>query len=432
MTLDLILRGANLADGRTNIDIAVKDGTIVDIAPAIAASASREIDARGRLVSAPFVDAHFHIDATLALGFDGRFNESGTLAEGIAIWNDIRYKIPAEDFRRRALAFCDLAVSQGLLAIRSHVDVTDSKLTAVEVLLDVKKTVAPYLDLQLVAFPQMGYFAAPETPNNLKRALDMGVEVVGGIPHLEPTTALGLASVTVLLELAAERGLMADLHCDENDDPISRHVEQMAFETKRLGLAGRAAGSHLTSMHSMDNFYANRLIVKMADAGLCVVANPLANMHLQGRFDSYPKRRGLTRIPELAAAGCTVATGHDSVLDPWYPLGRGDMLDVANMTVHASHMSSRSGMAECFRMVTETPAKVLGLEKYGIAVGNHADMVVLQASDTIEAVRLRPARLAVIRRGKVIAETPPVTTMLNLPDRPGSLMVDRVTAHAGH
>jgi len=430
MMLDLLVRGGTLADGHTDIDIAVQDGRIVEMRPAIAASAAREIDASGHLVSAPFVDAHFHLDATLALGFEGRHNESGTLAEGIRIWNAIRGAIPADDFRRRALTYCDLAVSQGLLAIRSHVDVTDPKLTAVEVLLDVKRAVAPYLDLQLVAFPQMGYFAAPDTAGNLKRALDMGVDVVGGIPHLEPTMELGRQSVTALLTIAAERGLLADLHCDENDDPMSRYVEQLAYETKRLGLQGRAAGSHLTSMHSMDNFYAARLITMMADADVPVIANPLANMFLQGRFDTYPKRRGLTRIPELMAAGCTVAAGHDSMLDPWYPLGRADMLDVAFMTVHAAHLSSHAGMRDCFRLVTELAAKIMGLEGYGLAVGNPADMVVLQAADLVEAIRLRPARLAVIRRGKVIAETARVTSRLALPGRPATVDSSAVTAGA--
>jgi cytosine/creatinine deaminase len=426
MTFDLILRRANLPDGRSGMDIAVKDGRIAAIERSIAAAAGREIDATGRLVTAPFVDAHFHIDATLALGFGGHTNESGTLAEGIRIWNEIRMQIPAEDFERRALAYCDLAVSQGLLAIRSHVDITDPRLLAVEVLTGIKKRVAPYLDLQLVAFPQMGYYAHAETPGNLARALDMGVEVVGGIPHLEPTMELGRQSVTALLEIAAKRGLMADLHCDENDDPNSRHIEQLAYDTKRLGLSGRIAGSHLTSMHSMDNFYANRLIVKMADAGVVCVANPLANMFLQGRFDTYPKRRGLMRIPELLAAGCLVATGHDSVLDPWYPLGKADMLDVAAMTVHASHMSSSTAMQHCFAMITDMPAQIMGLEGYGLAPGCHADLVVLQARDLRDAIRLRPTRLHVIRRGKEIARAPAATSELMLEGRPAVLQTDRV------
>lgn len=421
MAFDLIVRGANLPDGRKGIDIGVKDGVIAAIAEKLEGETAAEIDATGHLVTPPFVDAHFHLDATLALGFEGRFNESGTLAEGIAIWNDIRGRISVDDFHKRAMAYCDLAVSQGLLAIRSHVDVTDPRLTAVEVLLDVKKQIAPYLDLQLVAFPQMGYFSSPEMPQNITRALDLGIEVVGGIPHLEPTAELGHESVRQLTKLAADRGLMVDLHCDENDDPNSRNVETLAYETKRLGLQGRSAGSHLTSMHSMDNFYANRLIQMMAASGLQAISNPLANMFLQGRFDTYPKRRGLMRIPELMAAGCTVATAHDSMLDPWYPLGKADMLDVAFMTVHAAHLSSHAGMRDCLRLITELPAQILGLEKYGLAVGNHADLVVLQASDTFEAIRLRPARLAVVRRGKIVAETARVESRLTLPGRPESI-----------
>jgi cytosine deaminase len=429
LSFDLIVRGANLPDGRQNIDIGIKDGRFAAFAPQLPGEAGAEIDAAGYLVTPPFVDAHFHLDATLAAGFEGRFNESGTLAEGIAIWSDIRGRISADNFRLRALAYCDLAVSQGLLAIRSHVDVTDPRLLSVEVLLDVKKQVAPYLDLQLVAFPQMGYFSSPDMPDNVVRALDMGVEVVGGIPHLEPTGELGHESVRRLTKLAAERGLMIDLHCDENDDPNSRNVETLAYETRRLGLQGRSAGSHLTSMHSMDNFYAGRLIQMMAASGLQAISNPLANMFLQGRFDTYPKRRGLMRIPELMAAGCTVATAHDSVLDPWYPLGKADMLDVAFMTVHAAHLSSHAGMRDCLRLITELPAAILGLEDYGLAVGNHADLVVLQASDTFEAIRLRPARLAVVRRGKVVAETPRVESRLSLTGRPAA--IDTFAIRAG-
>lgn len=421
MTLDLILRNAVLPDGRAGIDLAVRDGRFVEIAPAIAAPASREIDAAGRLVTPPFVDAHFHLDATLTLGLAGKVNETGTLAEGIRLWDELRPHITAEALRARALAYCDLAVSQGLLAIRSHVDVSDDALMGAEVLVEVKKQVAPYLDLQLVAFPQMGYFAKPSLAGNLRRALDLGVDAVGGIPHLEPTAELGRESIRALCAIAAEQGLLVDMHCDETDDPASRQVETLAYETRRLGLSGRVTGSHLCSLHSMDNFYAARLIGNMAAAGLAAVANPLANMVLQGRFDSYPKRRGMTRVPELMAAGCAVALGHDSVLDPWYPLGRADMLDVAHMAVHAGHMTSQAGMRACFAAVTETPARMLGLEGYGIEVGRYADCVILQARDPVEAIRLKPARLAVVRRGRVIAEAAPAVSRLSLPGRPETL-----------
>lgn len=409
--LDLLITNATLPDGRTGQTISVADDRIVAVSPTAPGEAHSTIDAEGRLVSPPLVDAHFHLDATLSLGTGGKYNESGTLAEGIALWAEIRPQLTADNFKRRALDYCRLAVTQGLLAIRTHVDVTPENLLAVEVLKEVQAEVAPVIDLQLVAFPQMGYFSTPAMANHVERALDLGCEVVGGIPHLEPTYELGQESVRRLCQLAADRGLMVDLHCDENDDPNSRLIETLTYETTRLGLSGRVTGSHLTSMHSMDNFYAARLIRMMAAANVHVAANPLANMFLQGRFDTYPKRRGLTRIPELLEAGCLVAMGHDSVLDPWYPLGRADMLDVAFMAVHASHMSSRTGIPQTFHCVTEMPAAIMGLEGYGLTEGSFADMVIHEATDTIEAVRLRLPRRTVIRRGKVIAENRVSTTL---------------------
>ena len=323
MTLDLILRRANHPDGSKGVDIGVRDGRIVAIGPNLEAEAAREIDAAGRLISPPFVDCHFHMDATLSLGIP-RMNVSGTLLEGIALWGELKPLLTHEAVAERALRYCDLAVSQGLLAVRSHVDVCDDRLVAVEALLEVQRQVKPYLDLQLVAFPQDGYFRSPNARQNLERALDLGVDVVGGIPHFERTMAAGAASVTALCEIAAQRGLPIDLHCDESDDPLSRHVETLAAEAKRLGLRARATGSHLTSMHSMDNYYVSKLIPLIAESGISVIANPLINITLQGRHDGYPRRRGMTRIPELRAAGVVVALGQDCVMDPWYGLGGAD------------------------------------------------------------------------------------------------------------
>jgi cytosine deaminase len=417
MTFDLIVRGATLPDGRKNIDIAARGGRIVAIERDIQAEAGTVVDARGRLVSPPFVDCHFHMDATLSLGLP-RLNQSGTLLEGIALWGELKPLLTHEAVVERALRYCDLAVSQGLLAVRSHVDVCDDRLVAVEALIDVRAKVKPYLDLQLVAFPQDGYFRPPTAARNLERALDMGVDVVGGIPHFERTMAEGAASVTALCEIAVKRGLMIDLHCDESDDPLSRHIETLAFEATRLGLGARATGSHLTSMHSMDNYYVSKLLPLIAESGINVVANPLINITLQGRHDSYPRRRGLTRIPELRAHGVPVALGQDCVMDPWYGLGAVDLLDVAHMAVHAVPMTSREAIAWTFDAVTKIPAAVMGLEDYGLEVGKFADMVILQAADPIEAVRLRPTRLAVIRRGRVIARTPPRVSDLMIPERP--------------
>lgn len=403
---DLVLRNATLPDGRQGQDIAIKDGRIAAIGPD-QSSGAEEIATGGRLVAPPVVDAHFHLDATLSLGTGGFYNESGTLAEGIALWGRIRPAMTAEDFRRRALEYCETAISQGLLAIRSHVDITDPRLLAAETLAEIRREIAPYIDLQLVAFPQMGYFCRPDMGDSVRRVLDMGFEVVGGIPHLEPTAELGRASITALCEIAAEAGAMVDMHCDENDDPNSRMIETLVYETRRLGLQGRVTGSHLTSMHSMDNFYASRLIGMMAQAGVHVMVNPPANLHLQARFDSYPKRRGLTRAPELIKAGCVVGFAQDSVLDPWYPLGRGDLLDIAWIAAHACHMTDRAGLRQCFEAVTTAPARIMALADYGLHEGSAADLVVLDARDTIEAIRLRPTRTHVIRRGKVICRSTP-------------------------
>ncbi|WP_018262550.1 amidohydrolase family protein [Methylobacterium sp. WSM2598] len=417
MDIDLILRRATLPDGRRDHDIAVAGGRIVGIAPGIPGPAGEEIDAAGQLVTPPFVDCHFHMDATLSLGHP-RLNLSGTLLEGIALWGELKPLLTEEAVIARALRYCDLAVAQGLLAVRSHVDVCDDRLLAVDALLAVKKQVAPYLDLQLVAFPQDGYLRAPGAARNLERALDRGVEVVGGIPHFERTAEEGAESLRRLCRIAAERGLRVDIHCDETDDPLSRHVETLAAETVRHGLQGRVAGSHLTSMHSMDNYYVSKLLPLMAEAQLRVVANPLINIVLQGRHDSYPKRRGLTRVPEALAAGLTVAFGQDCCMDPWYSLGAADMLDVAHMGLHVAQMTGRDAMRACFAAVTTQAAAVMGLEDYGLHVGAHADLVLLQARDPIEAIRLRATRLAVIRRGRVVARTPARAAALALPGRP--------------
>ncbi|ALG73749.1 cytosine deaminase [Azospirillum thiophilum] len=417
---DLILRRATLPDGRGGIDIGISDGRIAAVEAGLAGEAAAEIDATGRLVTPPFVDAHFHMDSTLSYGLP-RVNQSGTLLEGIALWGELKPQLVQDAIVERALTYCDWAVGRGLLAIRSHVDICDPRLLAVEALLDVKKQVAPYLDLQLVAFPQDGVLRSPGTGELLLRALDMGVDVVGGIPHFERTMADGAASVRLLCEIAAERGLLVDMHCDETDDPLSRHVETLAYETQRLGLHGRVTGSHLTSMHSMDNYYVSKLIPLMAEARLGVIANPLINIVLQGRHDSYPKRRGMTRVPELMAAGLTVAFGHDCVMDPWYPLGSGDMLEVAHMGLHVGQMTGQDGMKAAFDAVTVNPARLLHLDGYGLEPGCNADLVVLQAGSAVEAIRTRAARLFVLRRGRIVSRCEPVRAQLDLPGRPAGV-----------
>ncbi|MGB3221882.1 MAG: amidohydrolase family protein [Desulforhopalus sp.] len=417
---DLIIRNARLTDAKDPVDlvdIGIIGETITDVTPALVAQSAEEIDAAGQLVIPPFVDSHFHMDATLSLG-QPRLNTSGTLLEGIKIWGELKPDLSAEALKKRALQLLHWSIARGTLAIRTHVDVTDPSLLAVDVLLEIREEMKQWVDIQLVAFPQDGVLRAPNGKQLLLKALDKGVDVVGGIPHFERTMEEGRESVQWLCEVAAERGLMVDMHCDESDDPHSRHVETLAHETHRLGLGDNVTGSHLTSMHSMDNYYVSKLLPLMAEAGMNAVCNPLINIHLQGRHDSYPKRRGLTRVPELLAAGVNVAFGHDDIMDPWYPMGSHDMLEVAHMGAHCLQMMGTSQLETVFDMITGRGARVLKLEKYGISPGCAANLVILQAKSKIDAIRLRPARLCVIRKGKVVATTPPVVSEVRL-DRTG-------------
>ncbi len=424
----LLVRNATLPDGRPGMQLLAEGGLIQAVAPQLPVPPGAVVlDAQGWLLSPPFVDAHFHMDSVLSHGLP-RVNASGTLLEGIALWGELKPMLTEDAIAERALAYCDWAVARGLLAIRSHVDICDPRLLAVRALLDVKRRVAPYLQLQLVAFPQDGLLRSPGALANLLRALDLGVDVVGGIPHFERTMAEGAESVRVLCELAAARGLPVDMHCDESDDPLSRHVETLAFHTQRLGLQGRVTGSHLTSMHSMDNYYASKLMPLLAEAGLHVVANPLINITLQGRHDTYPRRRGMTRVPELLAAGVNVAFGHDCVLDPWYSFGSACMLEVAAMGLHVAQMTSSRGQRQCFDAITVNAARVLGLQGYGLDVGCRADFVVLQARSPEEAVRLRAQRLAVVSGGAVVARMAPATAELTLPGRPAHVDFTRQVA----
>ncbi len=415
---DLVVKGGTLPDG-TVADIGIR-GDRISAVGRLEAEAARVIDATGDLVSPPFVDPHFHMDAVLSYGLP-RVNASGTLLEGIGLWGELRAVATVDEMVDRALRYCDWAVSMGLLAIRTHVDTTPDHLRGVEAMLEVRRRVAPYLDLQLVAFPQDGLYRAATGRQNVIRALDMGVDVVGGIPHFERTMEEGAESLRDLARMAADRGLMWDVHCDETDDPMSRHVETMAREVTRHGLGARAAGSHLTSMHSMDNYYVSKLLPLIAESEMTVIPNPLINITLQGRHDSYPKRRGLTRVKEMQALGIAVGWGQDCVLDPWYSLGTADMLDVAFMGLHVAQMTHPAEMARCFTMVTECNAAIMGLEGYGLKVGDRASLVVLDASSPTEALRLRPDRLAVVSKGRLVAERRRNDCRLDLASRPDSV-----------
>lgn len=402
--LDLIIRRARRAHQAGFVDIGMAGGRITTVEPRLDADAATELDAGGRLVTAPFVDSHFHLDAVLTAGMPRR-NASGTLLEGISLWGELQPLLTREGLKERAREYLRWCVSQGILFLRSHVDVCQPSLVGVRALVEVREELRDLIDVQLVAFPQHGLLRFPDGERLLDQALDLGVEVVGGIPHYERTREEGVQSIGILMERAQRLGLAVDMHCDETDDPSSRFVEVLARETIARGMEGRVTGSHLTSLHSVDNAYFAKLVGLLAEADLRVVSNPLLNMITQARADTYPKRRGLTRVKELMDAGLNVSFGHDCTLDPWYPLGAADMLDVAFMGLHACHMSGEREIPRMFEAITVNGAWTLGLEDYGLEPGCRADAVVLDAQDVVDALRAHPARLAVVRGGRVVARS---------------------------
>ena len=408
---DLIIRNCNLGkNDKTNI--LIKNGIIEDINEKIPQIGCAELDAENYFVTSPFIDSHFHMDATLSYGLP-RVNKSGTLLEGIQLWGELKPSLTKRAIKDRARKLCKWSIARGTLTIRSHVDVSGDNLLAVDALLEIKDEMKDYIDLQLVAFPQDGLLRS-NCLNNLIKSLDMGVDVIGGIPHFERTMDDGSESIKILCELAEKRDLLVDMHCDESDDPNSRHIETLIYHTNRLKMHGRVAGSHLTSMHSMDNYYFSKLIGLMIEAEMNVIPNPLINITIQGKHDNYPKRRGMTRVPEQIKAGLNVAFGHDCVMDPWYPLGSHDMLEVAHMALHIAHMTGINEMISCFDAVTTSAAKVLHLDKYGLKKGSYGDIVILQCKDKIEALRLKPNRLYVIKKGDIISSTNPTEYKLNI------------------
>jgi cytosine deaminase len=413
MVYDLLIRHAQLHRRARLVDIAIQGGSFVHIATDLSAEqATRVIDAAGRLVTPPFIDAHVHLDAVLTVG-QPRHNTSGTLLEGIQIWSERKQSLTHEDVKSRALQEIQWEVAQGTLYIRSHVDVCDPHLTALRALLEVREEVRDICDLQLVAFPQDGILAFPAGRELMRRAVELGCDIVGGIPHYEWTREMGVEDVHYAFALAKEFNRDIDCHCDETDDPHSRFTEVMAADTIEQGWQGRVTASHCTAMHSYDNAYAFKLIRLLAQAQVNVVANPFDNVVLQGRFDTYPRRRGITRVKELLLGGVNVALGHDSIMDPWFPLGRGDMLAAAQLALFLCHMSGYDEIDAVLDLITANAARVLRIQdRYGIEEGKPADFLLLDAPSAFEALRLLPTRLHVFKGGREIASTTPARSIL--------------------
>ena len=405
-------------NGREGLwQITIEDGKIARILPN-----EEQIDFSGDILDGeqgivypPFVEPHIHLDATQTAG-QPNWNQSGTLFEGIERWAERKSLLSHEDVKSRAWKTLKWQIANGVQHVRTHVDVSDPTLTALKAMLEVKKEVAPWVDLQIVAFPQEGILSYPNGEALLDQAMAMGADVVGGIPHFEFTREYGVESMHIAFNIARKYNKQIDIHCDEIDDEQSRFVETVAALALKYEMGDKVTASHTTAMHSYNNAYASRLFRLLKLSKIHFVANPLVNIHLQGRFDTYPKRRGVTRVKEMLKNNINVCFGHDDVFDPWYPLGTANMLQVLHMGLHVCQLMGYGQINDGLKLVTENSAKALRLQGYGVEEGNVANFIILPAENGFDAVhRQVPTRYS-IRHGKVIAETKLAETTIHLND----------------
>lgn len=394
--------------------IEIQQGKIARVAPQpqnIAGGAA--LDAEGGLAIPPFIEPHIHLDTTQTAG-EPAWNQSGSLFEGIERWAERKALLTHEDVKQRARQTLKWQIANGIQHVRTHIDVSDPTLTALKAMLEVKQEMAPWVEIQLVAFPQEGILSYPDGEALLEQALQLGADVVGAIPHFEFTREYGVESLHKTFALAQKYQRMVDVHCDEIDDEQSRFVETVAALAHREKMGARVTASHTTAMHSYNGAYTSRLFRLLKLSGINFVANPLVNIHLQGRFDSYPKRRGITRVKEMLEAGINVCFGHDDVYDPWYPLGTASMLQVLHMGLHVCQLMGYDQLDSGIKLITTNSARALQLPDYGIQSGNSANLVILPADSGFDALRRQvPVRYS-IRHGKVIAETVPAASTIRL------------------
>ena len=411
----MLIKNVHIDNHEETSDVRIVNGKFKEIAPELTAVANEQvIDGKGNVLLPPFVDSHVHLDATLTAG-QPEWNESGTLFDGIRIWSERKQDLTKEDVKKRARKTIENMVGHGIQHVRSHVDVTDPHLIAAQALLELREELKDQIDLQLVAFHQEGILSYPHGRELMEQAVKEGLDVVGGIPHFEFTTEYGWQSVHFLMALADKYDRLVDVHCDEIDDPASRNLEVLATEAYERGMKDRVTASHTTAMGSYNNAYTYKLfrLLKMSDINF--VSNPLVNVHLGGRFDTYPKRRGVTRIKELTKAGINVSFGEDDVQDPWNPLGNGNMLDVVTMGVYIAHLMGYHQLQDAFNYVTYNGAKTMHIsDQYGIEVGKPANCILLNAKDFYNALNKHVEVLYNIRHGKILAETKPAETKINL------------------
>ncbi|CAI1209823.1 cytosine deaminase [Serratia proteamaculans] len=395
--------------------LAIEQGRIAHIVPQPEGLEWRSdvLDAQGGLALPAFVEPHIHLDTTQTAG-QPAWNQSGTLFEGIERWAERKALLTHEDVKQRAWQTLKWQIANGVQYVRTHVDVSDPTLTALRAMLEVKQEVAPWVTLQIVAFPQEGIMSYPNGEALLEEALRLGADVVGAIPHFEFTREYGVESLHKAFALAQKYDRLVDVHCDEIDDEQSRFVETVAALALKLDMGARVTASHTTAMHSYNGAYTSRLFRLLKMSGINFVANPLVNIHLQGRFDSYPKRRGITRVKEMLEAEINVCFGHDDVFDPWYPLGTANMLQVLHMGLHVCQLMGYGQIDDGLKLITSHSARTLHLTDYGLTAGNSANLVILPADSGFDAVRRQtPVRYS-IRQGTVIAETQPAETTLYL------------------
>lgn len=406
----LLIKDLRIEDAESTSDLRIRDGRIAEIAPRLDPTDGEEIvQGAGRLALPPLIESHVHLDSALTAG-QPRYNETGTLFEGIEVWSQRKRDLTVEDVKERAGRAIRQQAGFGIQYVRSHVDVTDPQLTALRALLELREELRDTITLQLVAFPQEGILSFPDGPQLMRRAAEMGVDALGAIPHFEFTREYAVESLNLVCELAAEFDLLVDVHCDEIDDEASRGLETLATRALELGLRDRVTASHTTAMHSYNNAYVVRLMRLLTLSGINMVSNPLVNTHLQGRTDTYPKRRGVTRVKELTEAGINVSFGQDDIVDPWNPLGTGNLRDVVLNGLYVTQMMGHEQIRRSYRFITHNAARTLHLgEDYGIGVGRPASFVILDAADWQEALSWNAGLIASYREGRLIARGTPAT-----------------------
>lgn len=406
----MLYRNLYIENAETTSDIRVTDGRFEEIAPSLQPREGEEVvDFGGKLALPPFIESHVHLDTCLTAG-EPKWNMSGTLFEGIETWSLRKETLSRQDVRDRVNRAVRLYAANGIQHIRTHVDVTDPKLTAMEALIELREELKDVVNIQIVAFPQEGIESYPNGRQLMIDAVKMGADCVGAIPHFEFTREYSVSSLNFAMELAEKYDRLVDVHCDEIDDEASRGLETLAARALESGLRDRVTASHTTAMHSYNNAYVQRLMRLLKMSGINFVSNPLVNTHLQGRIDTYPKRRGITRVKELQEAGINVSFGHDDIFDPWYPMGTGSMRDVVFMGLHVCQMMGYEQIRSSYNFISNNAARTLHLgENYGIEVGRPASFIVLDAKDYYEALNVNAPVLASIRNGRKIAESVPGT-----------------------